>query len=318
MSEFRRLRYFLAVAEHLNFRRAAEELEVAQPSLSQQIRALEDELGFELFERSKRQVRLTKAGSEYLVGVRNGLEEFEALAVRAKAARDGLRGTLAIGTAGMLMIEHLPRIVRAFRSGYRDVDFTITIMRNPDLMDALRRGRIELAFATGIVDEGPVVAQPLWTYRSRVVLPVEHRLAGRPAVPLEELSGETLIVHPHRGGGSGANGAVMAVCREQGFVPGAVREVPEIADLETLVGLVACDLGVTILPSPFEALICSKRVVFKPIEGLRAQTRLSACWRKGEDSPLLQNFVDVARRVGADEHMTSHPDLNNASERGRP
>ena len=304
MSEFRRLRYFLAVAEHLNFRRAAEEVEVAQPSLSQQIRALEDELGFELFERSKRQVRLTKAGSEYLVGVRNGLAEFEALAVRAKAARDGLRGTLAIGTAGMLMIEHLPRIVRAFRSEYADVDFTITIMRNPDLMEALRRGRIELAFATGVVDETSVAVQPLWSFRSRVVLPVEHRLADRPAVPLAELSGETLIVHPHRGGGSGANGAVMAVCREQGFVPGAVREVPEIADLETLVGLVACGLGVTILPSPFEALICSKRVVFKPIDGLRVQARISACWRRDEDSPLVRNFVDVARRVGADEHMT--------------
>ena len=307
MSEFRRLRYFLAVAEHLNFRLAARDVEVAQPSLSQQIRALEEELGFELFERSKRQVRLTKAGSEYLVGVRNGLAEFEALAVRARAARDGLRGALAIGTAGMLMIEHLPRIVRAFRSEYQDIELTMTIMRNPDLLEALRRGRIELAFTSGVITEPSLCVEPLWTFRSRVVLPVEHPLAKRSAVPLAELSGETLIVHPHRGGGSGANGAVMAVCREQGFVPGEVREVPEIADLETLVGLVACGLGVTILPSPFEALICSKRVAFKHIEGLRVQAQMSACWRKDEPSKLVQNFVDVARRVGSDEHMTAFP-----------
>ena len=93
----------------------------------------EDELGFELFERTKRQVRLTKAGAEYLVGVRSGLADFEALARRARAARDGLRGTLTIGTAGTLMIEHLPRIVRAFRAEYPDVELTITILRNPDL-----------------------------------------------------------------------------------------------------------------------------------------------------------------------------------------
>ena len=94
---------------------------------------LEDELGFELFERTKRQVRLTKAGTEYLAGVRSGLADFEALAQRARAARDGLRGTLAIGTAGTLMIEHLPRIVHAFRAEYPDVELTITILRNPDV-----------------------------------------------------------------------------------------------------------------------------------------------------------------------------------------
>ena len=96
----------------------------------------------------------------------------------------------------------------------------------------------------------------------------------------------------------------MAICREQGFVPGAIRAVPEIADLETPVGLVACGLGVTILPSPFEALICSKRVVFKPIEDLR--TRDADGRPTGEKTArcsLFKNFVGVASRVGADEQM---------------
>ncbi|MGA2392349.1 MAG: LysR family transcriptional regulator [Candidatus Lustribacter sp.] len=305
MSEFRRLHYFLAVAEHLNFRRAAEELEIAQPSLSQQIRALEADLGFELFERNRRQVNLTKAGAEYLVGVRNGLAEFEAVARRSRAARDGLRGTLSIGTAGMLMIEHMPRIVRAFRSDFPDVDLTLTIMRNPDLFDALRRGRVELAFTTGNPADPQIGHEPLWSFSSRVVLPADHALAASSAVRLSELSGETLIVHPHRGGGSSANGVVMALCREHGFVAGAVREVPEIADLESLVGLVACGLGVTILPSPFELLICSAMVHFKPIRDVQNDGQLSAYWRKDERSQLISNFLDVAHRVGADSHMVA-------------
>lgn len=296
MSEFRRLHYFLAVAEHLNFRRAAEELEIAQPSLSQQIRALEAELGFELFERNRRQVNLTKAGAEYLVGVRNGLAEFEAVARRSRAARDGLRGTLSIGTAGMLMIEHMPRIVRAFRSEFPDVDLTVTIMRNPDLLDALRRGRVELAFTSAIPPDPHVGDEPLWRFSSRVVLPAGHPLAPRDTIDLADLSGETLIVHPHRGGGSSANGVVVALCRERGFVPDTVREVPEIADLESLVGLVACGLGVTILPSPFELLIRSSMVHFKPISGLKDDVRISAYWRKDERSRLISNFLDVAQR----------------------
>lgn len=296
MSEFRRLHYFLAVAEHLNFRRAAEELEIAQPSLSQQIRALEAELGFELFERNRRQVNLTKAGAEYLVGVRNGLAEFEAVARRSRAARDGLRGTLSIGTAGMLMIEHMPRIVRAFRSEFPDVDLTVTIMRNPDLLDALRRGRVELAFTSAIPPDPHVGDEPLWRFSSRVVLPAGHPLAPRDTIDLADLSGETLIVHPHRGGGSSANGVVVALCRERGFVPDTVREVPEIADLESLVGLVACGLGVTILPSPFELLIRSSMVHFKPISGVKDDVRISAYWRKDERSRLISNFLDVAQR----------------------
>jgi DNA-binding transcriptional LysR family regulator len=303
MSEFRRLHYFLAVAEHLNFRRAAEELEVAQPSLSQQIRALEGELGFDLFERNRRQVRLTKAGAEYLIGVRQGLAEFEAVARRSRAARDGLRGTLSIGTAGMLMIEHMPRIVRAFRADFPDVDLTLTIIRNPDLLDALRRGRVELAFTNGSLSDPLIDAERLWRFRSRVVLPTDHPLAANDVVHLSELHGETLIVHPHRGGGSSANGFVLALCREQGFVPGGVREVPEIADLETLVGLVACGLGVTILPSPFELLINSPMVRFKAIKDLQQESVMSAFWRKDERTQLIANFIDVARRVGADSHM---------------
>lgn len=295
--DLRRIRYFVAVAEHLSFRGAAEALDTSQPSLSQQIRGLERDLGVELFERTKRRVRLTNAGAEYLAGVRNVIAEFEATGRRARDAEAGLRGRLELGTAGMVMIDHLPNVVRAYRAAFPAVDVSVTILRNPDLVDALRRGRIDLAFASVVEPSDEIVTEHLWSFPSRVVLPADHPMAGRPAIHLSELNGETLIVHQRRNGG-GANGVVMGLCREQGFTPGAIREVSDIADLEMLVGLVACGLGITILPAPFERMH-SPAVVFVPISGTLHAAHISACWRSEQISSLVRNFVRIARESEA-------------------
>jgi DNA-binding transcriptional LysR family regulator len=297
--DFRRLRYFLAVAEHLNFRRAAEALNTSQPSLSQQIRILEDELGVALFERTKRRVHLTRAGAVYLSGVRHVISEVDAYGRQAREAQAGLRGSLSVGTNGMVMIEHMPRVVRRFRADFPDVDLSLTILRSPDLVGALRAGRVELAFSTDVESEGELAVQHLWTLPFQVVLPVDHPLAAREQVRLRELDGETLITHPRRGG-AGANSQVMALCREQGFTPKAITEVPEIADLETLIGLVACGLGVTILPSSF-ATIAPPTVVFKPIAATKVVLRISAFPRVGATNPLVQNFVRIAESIGSSD-----------------
>jgi DNA-binding transcriptional LysR family regulator len=291
--ELRRLRYFIAVAEHLNFRRAAEALETSQPSLSQQIRGLELELGVDLFERTKRHVRLTSAGTEVLAGVRQAVADFDSAAQRGRDAQSGVRGTLTIGAAGMVMIDHLPPIVRAFREAYPDVVLTVTILRKPDLIEALNSGRVELAFSTAPGQDENILSRPMWRLPWRIVLPDTHPLANEQAVHLRDLNGATLITHPRRGG-AGANGTIMALCRQQRFTPGAVREVPEVADLETLVGLVACGFGITILPAPFE-LIRSPLVVFKPIAETNSAQQISACWRADEKSVLVQNFVAAAQ-----------------------
>jgi DNA-binding transcriptional LysR family regulator len=295
--DFRRLRYFVAVAEHLNFRRAAESLNTSQPSLSQQIRALEEQLGVVLFERTKRRVRLTSAGSVYLAGIRHVISEVDAYGEQAREAQAGLRGTLTVGTNGMVMIEHIPHVVRRFREEFPDVTLSLSILRSPELVAALRAGRIELAFSTGVETDAELATQLLWHLPSRVVLPVDHPLAGRESVHLRELDGETLITHPRRGG-AGANSQVMALCREQGFTPKAIKEVAEIADLETLIGLVACGLGVTILPSSF-ATIAPPSVVFKTIAATDAANRISACWRQGEENPLVRNFVRIAATIAS-------------------
>jgi DNA-binding transcriptional LysR family regulator len=291
--DFRRLRYFVAVAEHLNFRRAAEALSTSQPSLSQQIRALEAELGCPLFERTKRRVQLTRAGSVYLAGVREAIAEVEACGQRARQAQAGLRGTLAIGAVGMVMIDHLPQLVRRFRSDFPEVNLAVTILRNPDIVGALRAGQIELAFANAVDPGRDVETLALWSLPWMIVLPADHRLAGRDRIRLADLSGETLITHPRRGGAGGANSELLAFCRERAFVPGAITEVAEVADLETLIGLVACGLGVTILPAPF-AKSAPPGVAFRTIAGAERGPRVSACWRRGEENALVRNFLAPA------------------------
>jgi DNA-binding transcriptional LysR family regulator len=291
----RRLTYFIAVAEHLNFRRAAEALDTSQPSLSQQIRALEEQIGVQLFERTKKRVQLTTAGAVYLSSVRHLLSEFDACAERAREAQAGLRGTISIGTSGMAMIDHIPRVVRRFRKEFPDVTPALTILRNPDLVGALRAGRIELAFSTDVESDAELATLLLWTLPNRVVLPADHPMADRKTIRLNELQGETLITHPRRGG-AGANSRVMALCQEQGFTPKAIKEVSEIADLETLIGLVACGLGITILPSAFE-IIAPPSVVFKEIASTHLGAQISACWRRNDASPLVHNFVRLASTI---------------------
>jgi DNA-binding transcriptional LysR family regulator len=295
--DFRRLRYFVAVAEQLNFRRAAAALNTSQPSLSQQIRLLEDELGVALFERTKRRVQLTSAGTVYLAGVRHAIAEVDSCGQQAREAQAGLRGTLTVGTNGMVMIEHIPQVVRRFHADFPDVNLSLTILRNPDLLGALRAGRVELAFSTTVESDAEFASEQLWTLPTRVVLPADHRLAGQEHVRLSDLNDETLITHPRRGS-AGANSHVMALCREQGFTPKVIKEVPEIADLETLIGLVACGLGVTILPSSFQS-IAPPSVVFKAIPSANAVNHVSAYWRAGAGNPFVANFVRLAASINS-------------------
>lgn len=255
-------------------------------------------MGVTLFERTKRRVRLTNAGAEYLAGVRSVIADIEACGERAREAQAAKRGTLSIGASGMVMIDHLPTAVRAFRAESPDVNVALTILRMPDLIGSLRAGRFELAFSTRADMDDDVEYQPLWAFPWRVVLPSDHALVREDAVRLADLRDLTLITHPRRGAADG-NANVMELCREGGLMPKAVKEVSEIADLETLLGLVACGLGFTILPSPFERL-GPPGVVFRPIAETAARLTIFACWRRGGKNAHVQNFIRAAMNVAGD------------------
>jgi DNA-binding transcriptional LysR family regulator len=294
--ELRRLRYFVAVAETMNFHRAAELLDISQPSLSQHICALEADLHVTLFNRTKRRIGLTNAGSDFLASALAVVGQFDSAAERAREAQAGMRGTLTIGGNGTVMFDRVPLIVEAFRARFPRVVVRILMLRNMDVVDALRMRRIQLGFANVIQVDDDITSQFLWAYPSRLVLPTDHSLARKRSVRLADIENETVLLRADHA--SAATREILALFQEQRFVPRFTRNVSPINDLETLLGLVACGLGVTILPSSFEH-VCPDAVVFKPIAGTKRDLRISACWHKYEPNPLVRNFLALSGELAS-------------------
>lgn len=240
--ELRQLRYFLAVVDHLHFARAAESLHISQPSLSQQIRALEEELGVVLFERSRRHVALTADGEALLPYARR----LVALAQDAEeefAARSGLsRGRVRLGTTPTLGGHLLPRVISGFFRKYPGLELTITEDGSDHLARELERGQIDLALLVEHPNMHGALFEPLLEEEIVAVLPQAHPLSERGTIPLRELREERFILCRE---GYHLRTLTLAVCREAGFTP---RIAVSGTDVDTALRFVRSGLGVTLVP----------------------------------------------------------------------
>ena len=290
--ELRHLRYFVAVAEELHFGRAAARLGIAQPPLSQQIQQLERALGALLFERTRRQVRLTEAGALLLEHARRILGDVARAGGAVQRAARGELGTLTVAFAASVMFLELPGVIRAFRARYPDVTLSLREMPTAWQLAALDSGEIDLGFlretpATPRLTIEPVMREPL-----RLAIPRAHPLAARQRVPLALLAEEPFVLFPAELA-PGLHAQVLALCRAAGFEP---RVVQESRELYTTVSLVEAGLGVTIVPASLEKMGWTG-VVYRPLA--RATTRVDVAWRTGEDAakPVVAAFVGVVREV---------------------
>jgi len=294
MMELRHLRYFQAVAEERHFGRAALRLHMAQPPLSQQIKALEDELGVKLLSRTTRRVDLTPAGEAYLARVRAILRSVDAAGDEAQRIGSGLEGRLVVGCVGSATYSLLPALARALREQMPDVDFAFQgEMLSPDQVAALRDGSIDLALLRPAGDPADHADLTMLTLREEkyvVALPEGHRLTARSRVRVGDLRGEDLIVHAGHGR-SAMYDAVVGLCRVAGFEP-VIRH--EVAETSTLVTFVAAGLGAAIVPEPVSALAVAG-TTYRPLAG-PARMKLLAATRVGDDSALLARTLQVLRR----------------------
>lgn len=249
--DVRRLECFVAVAEELHFGRAAERLHMAQPPLSQQIRALERELGVELFLRTTRRVEATAAGAAYLPRARAILRDLEDAAAEARLVAAGRLGRLGIGCVGSVTYSLLPRLARGLAVELPGVEVSFRgEMLVPDQVAALLAGEIDLALLRTPAHETALALTPLRRDRLVLAVPGDHPLATRRRVGVRDLRGVDLIVH------SGRRDAVMyervvGLCRDAGFDP---RIRHEVSETSTLVTLVAGGLGVAVVPEPVSEL----------------------------------------------------------------
>ena len=289
---FQRLRYFVVVAEELNFSRAAERLHMAQPPLSYQIKRLEEELGAQLFHRTKRSVRLTDAGRLLLVEARGLLVHAEQTASVVHRVGQGEVGRLSVGFVPSAANRILPPLLRTFGERFPSVELLLREVDPDRLLGSLGDGRVDvgflyLPFEADSLDSRPVSREPFVA-----ALPDTHPLADEPRVTLEALAEEPFVLTP-RYQGAGLRDKIVAHCRRAGFEP---RVVQEAWLMQTTVSLVAGGIGVTLVPASLQNLQRTG-VVYKQIEGMSPEIELGVVWPRDDPSAVLRAFLGVVEDV---------------------
>jgi len=298
--ELRHLRYFIAVAEEGQITRAAERLGIEQPPLSQQMRALERELGAQLLHRKPRGVEPTHAGQAFLANARAILAQIDrAFATTRRAAR-GEQGRISVGfTSSAPFHPFVPRVFRAFRQAYPLVGLTLEESGTTELIESLRDEGIDAAFIrTPVSDPAGLTVTPLLEETMLVALPSGHDLALRKnkddaALPLKALAAEPFILYRRRTG-PGLYDAIIAACHAAGFSPRVGQEAPRIV---STLNLVAAGLGISIVPASLQRMHMDG-VVYRRLKGA-AQSRapLLLATRRGEASAAVRRFAELARRT---------------------
>jgi DNA-binding transcriptional LysR family regulator len=290
--DMRQLRYFRAVAEELNFTRAAQRLHITQPPLTRQIQALEQSLGVELFVRSSHGVELTEAGRTLLVDARNLASLVEQSTERAQMAGRGDAGRLDIGFFGTSAFDVLPRILAAYREAHPGVKLVLHPGQTPAQVQALRQGRVAIVFERQLPQEPDIATELVAEERILVALPQGHRLARRASVTVDDLRDEPMVLpegwSPHVGS------MAVKVFRAHGLVP---REGPRCVDMTSGTLLVACGAGVFLVPASM-AVLSMPGVVYRPLKSRAADKFDFHCfYLRDQSSPLVYGLLAVVRRL---------------------
>jgi DNA-binding transcriptional LysR family regulator len=295
--ELRHLRYFIAVAEELHFGRAAARLHLSQPPLSTQIRDLERELGVQLLERSPRRVALTEAGRVLLAGARRTFEDLELTVLRAQRASRGEIGTLAVGYVSTLTARGMPEILRAFRARYPAVELQLRRAPPAELVDALKRGRLDVALLRGPLAEPGLAVATVAEEPLLAALPTTHPRAGRHRLALRALRDEPFVLLA-RTRSPAYYDQVLQLCRQAGFTPQLVRLSPQ-QDVLDVLSLVAAGYGVSLLPASTQGLRPSG-IAYARLTG-RPTSSVLLAHRRGDASAVLAGFVAVVRATALDD-----------------
>jgi len=292
--ELRHLRYFVAVAEELHFRRAAVRLGIQQPPLSLQIQQLERELGTPLFRRLTRGVELTEAGVFLLDEARRILDQVERAKAGVESRARGETGTIHLGFAGATLSQPMIlKIIQAYRARYPGVVLSPEQSNTPRLAAGLRSHEIDVAFVrppVGNMDE--LAVEPLVEEPMVIVLPASHPRAGDSAIPIAALADETFILLP-RAIGVILHDAVIDLCRAAGFDPKLGQEAPQIP---SIVHMVAAGFGVSIVPQSIKQTR-AEGVAFVPIEGEVPMAPIWLAYRRDDRSAAVCSFVTMARQI---------------------
>jgi DNA-binding transcriptional LysR family regulator len=288
--ELRHLRYLIAVAEELSFGRAALRLHISQPPLSQQIRQLEEELGVTLFDRTKRQVKLTEAGKRLVAEAQQVLNHVDQFVSLASRASEGTIGSLTVAGQAVLN-EVLVQALREFVHQYPGVHIDLHFMNTASQIEALREGHVNVGFLHLPVDASQLIVEPVRREPLWLAFPKGHTLEKQKRVALTSLAQQPFIMFAQRSN-PGLHDVITAACRSAGFSLNVVHEVDNSIAAMTLV---TAGLGLAFCSPSWRKLWPD--VAFRPFREAVPALEYAVAYRRGAQSPALDSFLKVVRQI---------------------
>lgn len=294
MIELRHFRYFIAVAEELNFRRAAERVCIDQTPLSRTIRDLEDQLGVQLFVRAPRKLHLTPAGLRLLQQVRKIFIGIERTYRKVREADARFRAPLRIGVADGIAQPKLAECLIRWREVAPEVPVELTEMRASELADALQREELDAGFSFGLQEDDTISQQPAWSYRAMALLPFGHELALQPMLPITEVLAFPLL-SCHAGRLPGLLQQVRTIVRRHTTTPTFAGEACTLNGYFTRI---AAGMGVGLADAGHVATLCRSDIVAVPLqEDERITTFVLHKHQRFGLAAALQRFVANAKTL---------------------
>jgi DNA-binding transcriptional LysR family regulator len=294
--ELRHIRYFLAVAEERNVTRAAERLGIGQPPLSQQIHALEREMGVRLFRRTGHGVVLTEAGEAFATDAKRLLSDARNAVEKAQSAGRGEIGQLNIGFTGSAAFNPVvSKLIREFRQSFPNVNLSLVEGNTAQLLAYLHDKRLDVAFVRlGSQSPAGVSFHHIATEPMKIVLPASHRLASKKKASLSALADEAFVLLPREASPT-LHDVIIGACRDSGFEPILGQQAPQ---LSSVVNLVAAEFGVSLVP----ASVCQIQVEgvgYVDIHGATVSIRLALATREDGATAKIANFVSIANQMSS-------------------
>jgi DNA-binding transcriptional LysR family regulator len=297
--ELRHLRYFVVLAEELNFGRAAARLHISQPPLTRQIQQLEEKIGACLFLRTTRGVELTTAGKTLLEEAQRILGMVKVATERTGKAARGQIGRLDVGIFGSAILNHIPRLLLEFRNHYPEVEIALYPMTKAEQLEALRAHQITVGFNRHVPKEADIVVETVYFEPLVIALNRKHPLAQQKSIRIADIVDQPLIVYPRNTRTSFAQD-VLSLIHEEGGVPQVVQEV---ADVVTAIALVASGFGICVTPQAASSLKLPG-VVYRQIKAEQPPSIELAClYRQDDQSPILAAFLDIVRKLLPDNPL---------------
>jgi DNA-binding transcriptional LysR family regulator len=284
--ELRHIRSFLSLAKTLNFSRTAEIVHLSQPALTLQIQALEQEIGFKLFDRDRRKTALTAAGVAFQREAIGGVAQLEQGIQNARLAAQGKLGVVRLGfvsTAGHSLI---PKLINQYRAKNPLVEFSLRNILTADQGPMLEEGSLDLGFLRMPFNTGPnLEVAPIHQEEFVLVVPSSHALARKPVVRLRDTAHETFVLYD-RAHAAGFHDFVLGILSRAGVIP-AVSQVA--GEMPTLISLVASGAGISLLP------VSAVKNSRADVAGCKIRdeipvSEIALVWRKKEGSPVVEQF----------------------------